>query len=200
MSYKLCGLYFLTTNSFFKQNKKTMATKEKSTDKKKSLDSQFYDLFIHELKDIYWAEKHLAEELPKMGKEATSDKLIKAIEKHGKETDNQVNRLEQVFEHLGVKASGEKCEAMAGLLKEAKEILKENKDNTMVKDAGIIIACQKVEHYEIATYGSLVSLSKKMGADECTKLLEETLEEEKKTDASLTKLAESEINEKAMKE
>lgn len=177
-----------------------MATTEKSTDKSQSLDSQFYDLFVHELKDIYWAEKHLAQELPKMGKEATSNKLSEAIEKHTKETENHVSRLEQVFEKIGVKASGEKCEAMAGLLKEAKEILKENEGDDMVKDAGIIIACQKVEHYEIATYGSLVSLSKKMGADECTKLLEETLDEEKKTDASLTKLAESEINEKAKAE
>ncbi|MBK6264083.1 ferritin-like domain-containing protein [Marivirga sp. S37H4] len=162
--------------------------------------SQFHELFVHELKDIYWAENHLAKELKKMSKSATSEKLSNAIEKHQEETENQIKRLEKVFEIIDVKASGKKCDAMEGLLEEAQEILKSTKEDTMVRDAGIIIACQKVEHYEIASYGSLVHLAKQMGSDECAKILSETLEEEKKTDALLTEIAESEVNEMAVKE
>jgi ferritin-like metal-binding protein YciE len=172
-----------------------MATKSKS-----ETSTKFQELFLHELKDIYWAESHLLKALPKLSKGATSEKLAKAIDKHKEETQNQVERLEKVFELLGEKASAKKCQAMAGLIEEGEEMLKESKLDNMVKDAGIIIACQKVEHYEIASYGSLVSLAKKMGLNDVAKLLEETLNEEKKTDELLTDLAESEVNDKAMKE
>jgi ferritin-like metal-binding protein YciE len=183
----------------FSLNQKTvMATQEKTSSKTK--ESKFHDLFLKELKDIYWAEKHLVKALPKMSKGATSPKLIEALENHLKETENQVTRLESVFESLGEKAQAKKCDAMEGLISEAEDILSDTKEDTMVRDAGIIIASQKVEHYEIASYGSLLELAKKMGQDEAAKLLEQTLNEEKKAAQLLTKLAESEVNEKAMKE
>jgi ferritin-like metal-binding protein YciE len=163
-------------------------------------DSKFHQLFIHELKDIYWAETHLAKTLPKMSSKASSTKLSEAIEKHKKETDEQIKRLEQVFKLLDEKAEGETCEAMKGLLEEAEDILDDTDANSNVRDAGIIIASQKVEHYEIASYGSLVSLSDAMGHTDCTKLLEQTLEEEKKTDELLTKIAKEDVNKKALKE
>lgn len=169
-----------------------MATNSKSTK-----DSKFHELFVHELKDIYWAEKHLAKALPKMSKSATSEKLSKALSDHKEETENQIQRLEKVFELIDEKASAKKCQAMAGLIEEAEEILSDTKKDTMVRDAGIIIASQKVEHYEIASYGSLTEMAKKMGLEECAKLLGETLAEEKKADELLTKIAKQEVNEKA---
>lgn len=175
-----------------------MATKSNSP--KKMQDSKFHELFVHELKDIYWAEKHLAKALPKMAKGATSPELAKAIETHLKETEGQIERLEKVFESIGAKAVGKKCEAMDGLVEEGKEILNDTDKDTSVRDAGIIIASQKIEHYEIASYGSLVALAKKMGHDEAAKLLEQTLEEEKKTDALLTQIAEEHVNESASDE
>ena len=175
-----------------------MATKSKSP--KKMQDSKFHELFVHELKDIYWAETHLAKALPKMSKGATSPELSKAIENHQKETEGHVQRLDQVFESIGMKSSGVKCHAMEGLLEEGKEVLADTDKDTMVRDAGIIVASQKIEHYEIASYGSLVALAKKMGHDEAAKLLEQTLEEEKKTDALLTQIAEEHVNEEASEE
>jgi ferritin-like metal-binding protein YciE len=160
-------------------------------------DSKFHELFVHELKDIYWAEKHLAKALPKMAKGATSPELAEAIQTHLKETEGQIERLEKVFESIGAKAVGKKCEAMDGLVEEGKEVLSDTDKDTAVRDAGIIIASQKIEHYEIASYGSLVALAKKMGHDEAAKLLEETLQEEKKTDALLTQIAEEHVNEDA---
>lgn len=177
-----------------------MTTKSKSTPSKEMKNSKFHQLFLHELKDIYWAEKHLAKALPKLSKAATSPKLSQAIEKHLTETEEQITRLEEVFELLGEKAQAKKCEAMSGLLEEATAILEDTKEDSMVRDAGIIIACQKVEHYEIASYGSLVALATKMEHTEVAEKLTLTLEEEKKTDKLLTKLAESEINEQAAQE
>ncbi len=174
-----------------------METKNKSTDKSKS---EFKELFLHELKDIYWAENHLVKSLPKMAKAASSKKLSDAIKEHKKETENQIKRLEKVFELINEKASGKKCEAMAGLLEEAEEILESTSSDSMVRDAGIIIASQKIEHYEIASYGALVQLAKQMGNTECANLLEETLKEEKNADALLTKIAESEVNQMAENE
>lgn len=172
----------------------------KTSVKSEIKDSQVYDLFLHELKDIYWAETHLADKLPKMSEKATSKKLAEALKNHKKETDNHVKRLEKVFESLGEKASGITCEAMKGLLKEAKDILDDTESDTMVRDAGIIIASQKVEHYEIASYGALVNLAKTIGSSDVAKLLEDTLDEEKKADATLTEIAEEEVNKKAKKE
>ena len=175
-----------------------MATKSKSP--KKMQDSKFHELFLHELKDIYWAETHLAKALPKMAKGATTKELSEAIETHQKETEGHIERLEKVFESVGSKASAKKCPAMEGLIEEGKEVLGDTDKDSMVRDAGIIVASQKIEHYEIASYGSLVALAKKMGHDEAAKLLEQTLEEEKKTDALLTKLAEEHINDEASEE
>ncbi|MCL6261007.1 ferritin-like domain-containing protein [Aquiflexum sp. TKW24L] len=163
-------------------------------------ESKFHQLFLKELKDIYWAEKHLLKALPKMSKAATSPKLTEALEAHLEETKNQVTRLESVFELLDEKAQAKKCDAMEGLISEAEDILSDTKEDSMVRDAGIIIASQKVEHYEIASYGSLVAMAKKMGHDEAAKLLEQTLEEEKKADQLLSKIAEKEVNEKAYQE
>ncbi|GAA0880826.1 ferritin-like domain-containing protein [Algoriphagus jejuensis] len=168
-----------------------MSTKEKKTD------SKFSQLFLDELKDIYWAEKHLVKALPAMAKGATSKKLVKAIENHLEETKEHVSRLEEVFSLLGKKPEAKKCDAMEGLIEEAKSILEDTDSDTMVRDAGIIIASQKVEHYEIASYGSLVALAQVMGQSEAEKILSQTLKEEKKADSDLTKLAESEINEEA---
>jgi ferritin-like metal-binding protein YciE len=138
--------------------------------------------------------------LQKMKKATTSEKLGAAIQKHLQETEGHVERLEKVFSSIDTAARGKKCEAIEGLLEEGSEIVEDTKADTMVRDAGIIIACQKVEHYEIASYGSLVALAKKMGQDEIADQLHSILEEEKKTDALLTELAESEINEEALKE
>jgi ferritin-like metal-binding protein YciE len=175
-----------------------MATQAKQTSEMK--ESKFHQLFLTELKDIYWAEKHLVKALPKMSKGATSPKLKTALDNHLVETEDQISRLESVFELLDEKAQAKKCDAMDGLISEAEDILSDTKKDTMVRDAGIIVACQKVEHYEIASYGSLVELAKKMGHDEAAKLLEQTLNEEKKADQLLSKIAQTEVNDKASKE
>src|SRR5690606_15483060 len=194
------GMDFDLLGKIHFNNLKTLIMATKSNSPKKMQDSKFHELFVHELKDIYWAEKHLAKALPKMAKGATSPELAKAIETHLKETEGQIERLEKVFESIGAKAVGKKCEAMDGLVEEGKEILNDTDKDTSVRDAGIIIASQKIEHYEIASYGSLVALAKKMGHDEAAKLLEQTLEEEKKTDALLTQIAEEHVNESASDE
>lgn len=151
------------------------------------------DLFEHELKDIYYAEKALVKALPKMAKAAGSEKLREGIEEHLEETKHQVERLEQVFEMIDVPARGKKCEAMEGLIAEGSGLLEEDMDADVL-DAGIIAAAQKVEHYEIATYGTLCTWARLLGLDDAAELLGETLEEEKQTDLKLSELAESEVN------
>lgn len=162
--------------------------------------SPFHKLFVDGLKDIYWAEKHLVKELPKMSRNATSEELKSAIEGHLEETKGHVERLESVFENLGLKPQAKKCEAMAGLTREAAEIMEETKSETMVRDCGIILAAQKVEHYEIATYGCLTEWAKQMGHREAARLLYATLEEEKAADQKLTDVAENDINQEGMEE
>ncbi|AFD06594.1 YciE/YciF ferroxidase family protein [Solitalea canadensis] len=162
--------------------------------------SEFHQFFIDELKDIYWAEKHLAKALPKMKKASTSPELATAFEKHSKETSDHITRLEKVFELLGKKATGKKCDAMVGLVTEAESILSDTESGSMVRDAGLILSAQKVEHYEIATYGTLKTFAANMGHNDVVKLLNETLENEKATDIALTKIAEGYINKKASKE
>lgn len=152
------------------------------------------ELFIDELRDIYWAEKHLTKALPKMRKGATSEELASAFEEHLSVTEGQIGRIEQVFELLEIPARAKKCEAMEGLVTEAQSLLEELPKGTMVRDAGLIIAAQKVEHYEIAAYGSLVQLAKTMGENEIADLLQQTLDEEKDADQLLTELAVSGIN------
>ncbi|WP_236264242.1 ferritin-like domain-containing protein [Dysgonomonas sp. Marseille-P4677] len=162
--------------------------------------SEFHKFFIDELKDIYWAEQHLLEALPKLQKASTSKQLAMAFEKHAKETQKQIKKVEQVFEILGEKAEPKKCEAMEGLLKEADSIIEDTDKDTFTRDAGLILAAQKAEHYEIATYGTLRIFARHMGHEEVEKLLEEILQNEKGTDAYLTKIAEDSVNERAMKE
>jgi ferritin-like metal-binding protein YciE len=156
--------------------------------------------FVDSLKDIYWAEKHLLKALPKMQKKATSEELKTAMQEHTAQTEQQVLRLEQVFEMLQQKAVGKKCEAMDGLTREAESIMEETKEDTMTRDAALIMAAQKVEHYEIATYGGLVTLAKTIGNTEAAELLNQTLQEEKQTDQRLTQIAESTINIQAAEE
>lgn len=160
--------------------------------------SQLMELFQEQLKDIYWAEKALTKAIPKMVKNATSQKLVEALKSHLAETEKQVTRLEQVFESIGKKATGKKCDAMEGLVKEAEELM-ESCDEGAMCDAGIILAGQKVEHYEIATYGTLCAYAKTLGQKEAEKLLKQTLEEEKKADAKLSEISQS-INVKAAEE
>lgn len=163
-------------------------------------DSEFHDFFVDELKDIYWAEKHLATALPKMQKAATSMDLAAAFEKHTQETQQHIATLEQVFELLGEKAVAKKCDAMAGLLEEAKGIMEDTDKGTMIRDAGLILAAQKVEHYEIATYGTLRTFAENMGHTDVQELLQQTLDNEKETDVALTEIALNYVNEEATQE
>jgi ferritin-like metal-binding protein YciE len=153
----------------------------------------FEKLFEETLKDIYYAEKAILKALPKMAKKASSRKLQQAFTKHQKETEGQVERLEQVFKLLGKRAAGKDCPAIDGIIEEGEEVMKEAKDDT-VRDAAMLAAAQSVEHYEISRYGTLVAWAEKMEMSEAAELLEATLEEEKATDEALTELAESEIN------
>lgn len=167
---------------------------------KQEPNSQLQKFFEDSLKDIYWAEKSLTKALPKMQEAATTEELKDAIEEHLAQTETQVKRLEQVFELIGKKAEAKKCEAMAGLIKEGESIIEETEDGSMTRDVGIIMAAQKVEHYEIATYGGLAQIATTMGLDEAADLLNETLEEEKDADELLTEIAENNINWEAERE
>ena len=166
----------------------------------KNTEPALMELFIDEIKDIYWAEKHLVKTLPKMKKATTSDELANAIGEHLEETKTHVSRLEQVFELLGKKAQGKKCEAMEGLAKEGESIIEDTEDGSATRDVGIIMAAQKVEHYEIATYGCLAQLARTLGLDKVADILAETLEEEKHADETLTGIAENDINYEAAEE
>ncbi|MGY4385223.1 ferritin-like metal-binding protein YciE [Pedobacter sp. UYP24] len=162
--------------------------------------SEFHKFFVDELKDIYWAEKHLSKALPKLKKAATSPELAAAFEKHTEETKTHIATLEQVFSLLGEKAQAKKCDAMEGLLAESDSIIEDTESGTLVRDAGLILAAQKVEHYEIATYGTLVVFAQNMGHTDVADLLQSTLDNEKATDVALTKIAVSAINEQAAAE
>lgn len=185
--------------------KNTASSKPKSTGtsgkaKAKSSDVEgLRELFVDALKDIYWAEKALTKALPKMAKNATSEHLISTIEEHIEVTQEQVSRLEYVFELIGVKASAKKCEAMEGLIKEGESIV-EDTEKGAVRDAGIISASQKIEHYEIASYGTLAAFAKTLGEDKALKILLQTLAEEKEADQLLTDVAYNNINFEAVSE
>jgi ferritin-like metal-binding protein YciE len=155
------------------------------------------DLFLDELRDLYDAEKQLTKALPKMAKAASSGELRMAFENHLKETQKQVERLEEIFETLDEKATGKKCAAMAGLIKEGDEITSET-DQSAVRDAGLIAAAQKVEHYEMSGYGSARTHAQLLGHIEAVSLLDETLNEEKQADRKLNGIAESSVNEEAL--
>jgi ferritin-like metal-binding protein YciE len=157
-------------------------------------DSLLEDFFHDELKDIYWAEKHLVKTLPKMHKAATSKELQAAFADHLEVTKEHVSRLEQVFEMMGHKPQAKKCEAMEGITKEGESIIEDTEAGTATRDVGLILAAQKAEHYEIATYGGLAQLAKTLGHADIVKVLETTLSEEKEADESLTGIAENNIN------
>ena len=164
-------------------------SKEKST-KGSVQSSQLLELFEDELKDIYWAEKAITKAIPKMVKKATSPELKEALESHLEQTREQIGRVEQVFELLGKKATAKKCEAMAGLIEEGAEIIEDTEEGAM-RDAGIISAGQKIEHYEIASYGTLRQFAETLGLTEAATLLETTLEEEKAADQILSEVAQT---------
>jgi ferritin-like metal-binding protein YciE len=161
--------------------------------------SPLMKLFEDELKDIYWAEKAVTKAIPKMIKNATSQELIDTLTSHLAETAIQATRLEQVFESINQKAVAKKCEAMEGLIKEAEELMESCEDGAMC-DAGIIAAVQKVEHYEIASYGTLRQFAETLGLAKAERLLKATLNEEKASDHKLTKVAKHAINIEAAKE
>ncbi len=156
------------------------------------------DLLEHQLKDLYSAESQLVKALPKMQKKASDEKLKQAIEKHLEETKEHKNRLKEVCNELGIKPTGEECKAMKGLIEEAESFLKEKADED-VRDAGIIAEAQRVEHYEISGYGTAVRYAQELGHKNVAKKLQQTLDEEYKTDQNLTKLAESRLNREAKK-
>ncbi|WP_295121347.1 ferritin-like domain-containing protein [uncultured Chitinophaga sp.] len=156
--------------------------------------TQLMKFFTDALKDIYWAEKNLTKALPKLMKAATTEELKAAIKTHIEQTKVQVQRLEEVFGLLGKKAQAKKCDAMEGLIKEGESVVEDTEDGSMTRDVAIIVASQKVEHYEIATYGSLVQLSVTLGLQDAADILAETLQEEKDTDEILTGIAEGNIN------
>lgn len=188
-----------TDKATTKTKAKTPVTKTTSKPKaaivkpKKSAAEGLRDLFIDSLKDIYWAEKALTKALPKMAKNATTSNLVSAINDHLAVTQDQITRLEEVFASVGEKAVAKKCDAMDGLIKEGEGILEETEVGA-VRDAGIIAASQKIEHYEIATYGTLVAFAKTLGEQEAADLLAATLAEEKEADVTLTEAAYNTIN------
>jgi ferritin-like metal-binding protein YciE len=176
--------------------KASAAKKTTSTGKvkpKRTAAEGLRDLFVDELRDIYWAEKALVKALPMMAKNATTPMLASAIVTHLHETETHVERLEKIFSIFGEKAVAKKCDAMEGLLKEGEGILEDTEPGP-VRDAGIILAAQKVEHYEIATYGTLVAFAGTLGELEAAELLKETLNEEKQADSTLTHAAYNNIN------
>lgn len=160
----------------------------------KTLDNLFLDM----LKDIYYAEKKILKTLPKMAKAAQSEELSAAFEKHEEETEGQIERLEQVFEILGKRPQGKTCPAIDGIIEEGQEVLEEYKGSAAL-DAGLVAAAQAVEHYEIVRYGTLKRWAQILGMKDAVKLLDETLKQESKTDEDLTKLADSQANNKALK-
>ena len=154
------------------------------------------DLFHDTLKDIYYAEKKILTALPKMAKAARAEELKAAFEKHRTETEGQVERLEQVFELIGKKAQGKTCDAIVGIIEEGQEVMKEYKGSPAL-DPGLLAAAQAVEHYEISRYGTLKTWAGELGLHEAVSLLDATLQEEKNTDATLTKIAETVVNQQA---
>ena len=179
-----------TKGSTTSSKKETKSTSGNSSEQSTML----MELFVAELKDIYWAEKQLVKSLPKMQKAATTAELKQAFSDHLEATKGHVLRLEKAFEMVDKKPQAKKCEAMAGLTKEAEEIIEETEKGSLTRDVALIMAAQKVEHYEIATYGCLAQLAKTLGNTELSQLMSETLMEEKEADELLTNIAESNIN------
>ncbi len=179
-----------TGNTHAVDSSRTQTTSNKQAGRGSLLAKFFTDM----LQDMYWAENHLIEKLQVMMKAATTEELQDAFEDHMYATQKHKRRLEKVFEMIGEKATAKKCEAMEGLAKEAESIIKETQEGTMTRDAALIIAAQKIEHYEIASYGSLVQIARTLQYEQAATLLEKTLWEEEDTDELLTDIAESDIN------
>jgi len=157
------------------------------------------DIFKHHIKDLYSAEQQLAKALPQMAKQASSDELKEAFDQHEKQTKEQLQRLEEIGEHMGFKVGGMTCKGMKGLIEEAQEVMKEAEGGTPeAMDAALIAAAQKAEHYEITSYGTAATFAEELGNDEVLKLLKKTLDEEEKTDERLSKLAKGGINKAAL--
>ncbi|HTI90545.1 MAG TPA: DUF892 family protein [Puia sp.] len=177
------------------RSRKTSSS-QKGTDRQGSFEgeSNLEKFFLDQLKDIYYAEQKILQSLPKMKEAATTDELKDAFDDHLHQTQRHVKRLEKVFETLDQKAEGKKCEAIEGISREVESIIRETEEGTMTRDAALIIAAQKVEHYEIATYGGLVQLAITMQLHDTADLLDKTLVEEEDTDARLTEIAENDIN------
>ena len=154
-------------------------------------------LFVHELKDIYSAENQILEALPKMAEKASNAELKSAFEEHHRQTQEHVQRLDRIFEDLEFKATGQKCKGMEGLIEEGEDVMEDAEDDE-VRDAAMIAAAQRVEHYEIAAYGTARTYARMLGNEEAERLLQTTLDEEGETDKKLTKLAESGVNREAM--
>jgi ferritin-like metal-binding protein YciE len=196
--------YFESTGNLFFMATKTTNTRKKTArpaaNEAAQNDSQLKDFFVDSLKDIYWAEKHLLKALPKMQKAATAEELRGALEEHLEVTKTHIERLEEAFKQMGEKAVAKKCEAMEGITKEGDSIIEETEDGSATRDVGIIMAAQKVEHYEISTYGGLAQLATTLGLEGVASLLEETLQEEKDADVKLTEVAENNINYEASQE
>jgi|SRR6478735_160816 len=171
----------------------TTSSEKKVSENYDIQESKLKKLFEDQLKDIYWAEKTLTKALPKMAKNATSKELVTAITNHLKETETHVTKVEKIFESMGKKPVAKKCEAMAGLVQEAQEMMEETEEGAM-RDAAIISASQKVEHYEIASYGTLRTFANILQLTEASVFLEEILVQEKNADQLLTKIAETSIN------
>lgn len=176
--------------------KKSSAAPEK--DKKSG--EEFRDFFIDELKDILWAERALLKALPKMRKAATGKELAASFDSHLAETEAQISTLEQVFDLMGEKPKTKKCDAMEGLISETESIIADTEKGSAIRDAGLILAAQKVEHYEIATYGTLAAFADAMQEAKVAKLLRSILRDEKKSDKKLTTLALESVNEDASEE
>jgi ferritin-like metal-binding protein YciE len=174
---------------------KVMAAKGNSRD-----NSKLEEFFHDEIKDIYWAEKKLVKTLPKMAKAATSEELKNAFTEHLTQTKEHVARLEKIFGLLGHKPQAKKCDAMEGITEEGASVIEDTEDGSSTRDVALILAGQKAEHYEIATYGGLAQIAKTLGHKDVAKILEITLQEEKKTDEKLTQLAESSVNKDASAE
>ena len=181
-----------------KKTKPAKKSKKKAAPKRAApKDKTLHDLFYDQLKDIYFAEKQILKALPKMAKAAHSKELSAAFTKHRGETEGQVDRLEQVFKLINMPAKAKTCDAIMGILDEGKEVMDEYK-GTEALDAGLLAAAQAVEHYEMARYGTMKAWATQLGMDEVVKLVDETLQQERKCDKDLTALAESAVNTEAM--
>ena len=179
---------------------KVQSNERRNPEQAGSTGSMLQEFFTDELKDIYWAEKHLIKALPKLKKAAHSPELQKAFGDHLEVAKDHVERLEKIFDILGEKSQAKKCPAIEGITKEGEDIIDETEEDTATRDVGLIMAGQKAEHYEIATYGGLAQLARTLEQPEIVSLLEDTLREEKEADELLTSIAENGVNYEAAEE